>query len=242
VSNSLGMASSPLVVNDVLVSQVENDSESYTVGLDLATGRNRWRLDRPKAANWTSPVVIRSGGRSVVALQSSKGITAIDPAKGEEVWSFSDGASTIPSSCVSDGVIYIPSNGITALKPRADGNTPEQLWISGRLQPATASPIVVGSRVYTVNRAGVLTAGAVKDGERLWQLRLKGSFSATPVAAGKHLYFFSETGLMQVVDTTAPEGKVVGNLNLEDQILGTPAAANGALYVRSNTKLYKVAR
>ena len=242
VSNSLGMASSPLVVNGVLVAQVENDSESYTVGLDPATGRNRWRLDRPKAANWTSPVVVRVGGRALVALQSSKGITAIDPAKGEEVWAYSDGASTIPSACVSGGVLYLPSNGITALKPRADGNTPDQLWNSGRLQLATASPIVVGPRVYTLNRAGVLTAGAVKDGERLWQLRLKGPFSATPVASGKHLFFFSETGLMQVVDTTAPEGEVVGKLNLDDQILGTPAAANGALYVRSNSKLYKVAK
>jgi len=45
-----------------------------------------------------------------------------------------------------------------------------------------------------------------------------------------------------VVDTTAPEGEVVGKLNLDDQILGTPAAANGALYVRSNSKLYKVAK
>ena len=57
VSNSLGMSSSPVVTDDTLVVQVENDSESYTLGLNKTNGLNRWRLDRPKAANWTSPAV-----------------------------------------------------------------------------------------------------------------------------------------------------------------------------------------
>ena len=70
VSNSLGMSSSPVVSGGTLVVQVENDSESYTLGLAKGSGINRWRLDRPKAANWTSPVVLRNG---LVALQSSKG-------------------------------------------------------------------------------------------------------------------------------------------------------------------------
>jgi outer membrane protein assembly factor BamB len=140
--------------------------------------------------------------------------------------------------------LYIPSHGITALKLNSADitNTPEQLWQSNRLSPATASPLVLGSKVFTVNSAGVLTAGNIKSGDRLWQLRLKGPFSATPVAAGKYLYFFNEAGLMQVVDTTAKEGEIVGKLNLDDQILGSPAVGGGAIYVRTNTKIYKVAK
>jgi outer membrane protein assembly factor BamB len=241
VSNSLGMASSPVVSGNVVVVQVENDSESYTLGLNKNSGVNLWRLDRPKAANWTSPVLLRSG---LVALQSKKGVTAIRTADGSKVWSYDGGASTIPSSSVSAGVLYIPSHGITALKlNQADiTNTPEQLWQSSRLSPSTASPLVLGDKVFTVNRAGVLTAGNIKSGDRLWQLRLKGPFSATPVAAGKYLYFFNEAGLMQVVDTTAKEGEIVGKLNLDDQILGSPAVGGGAIYVRTNTKIYKVAK
>jgi outer membrane protein assembly factor BamB len=37
-SNSLGMASSPVVVNDTLVVQVESDAEAFAVGLDTQTG------------------------------------------------------------------------------------------------------------------------------------------------------------------------------------------------------------
>jgi len=244
VSNSLGMASSLVIVDKVLVVPVENDSESYTIGISRDTGRNLWKLDRPKAANWSSPVVLRGAykGRDLVALQSSKGVRAIDIKSGDMIWDFTNGASTTASTCVHDGVLYVPSNGITALRPRSDGNTPDEVWQSGQLQPATASPIVLGKNVFTVNRAGVLTAGSLETGKRKWQLRLKGPFSSTPVAAGKHVFIFNEAGLMQVVDTTTKEGEVVGKLNLDDQILATPAVANGAIYVRSNTKIYKVAR
>jgi outer membrane protein assembly factor BamB len=228
-------------VDGVLIAQVENDSESYTLGLDKKTGVNLWRLNRPKAANWTSPLALPGG---LVALQSRTGLNAIRVADGTKAWSYDDGASTIPSTVVSGGVLYIPSHGITALKLNAAdiANTPKQIWRSRRLSPSTASPLVLGAKVYTVNSAGVLTAGDTKSGERLWQTRLKGPFSATPVAAGAHLYFINEKGLMQVVDISGKEGEVVGTLNLDDQFLGSPAIGDGAIYMRSNQKIYKVAK
>ena len=159
VSNSLGKSSSPVVTGDTLVVQVENDSESYTLGLNKTNGLNRWRLDRPKAANWTSPVLLKSG---LVALQSKTGIDAVRTQDGSN-GSYEDGASTIPSSAVLNGVLH-SLHGITALKLNdADAaNTPKQLWQSGRLQPGTANPTVIGNKVFTTNRAGVLTSATSK--------------------------------------------------------------------------------
>src|SRR3954471_15880136 len=73
-SNSLGMASSPIVIGETVVVMIENDSESYSLGLDAKTGCNLWKLDRPKAANWSSPVPWRADAHAlpVVVLQSSK--------------------------------------------------------------------------------------------------------------------------------------------------------------------------
>ena len=138
----------------------------------------------------------------------------------------------------------MPSHGITALELNsADAsNTPTQLWQNTRLQLGTASPIVTGKNVFITNRAGVLTAGDTKTGERSWQLRLKGPFSATPISAGKYLYFVNEAGLLQVVDTEAEEGEIISKLNLNDQILGSPAVGKGAIYIRSNTKVYKISK
>ena len=205
-SNSLGLASSPVVVGKVLVAQIENDSESFAAGIDVDTGRNIWKIDRPKAANWTSPIVFNDGGRALVGLQSSKGLLAIDPAKGTEVWNFDGGASTIPSSAAGGEMVFVPSNGLTAFK--LTGEQPEQVWQQAQLRPGTASPIVVGNRVFVLNNAGVLNCASVETGDRLWRLRLKGPYGGSPVAAGNLLYFFDEKGIAQVVDVSGEgEGK-----------------------------------
>ena len=242
-SNSLGMSSSLTVADGVLVAMVENDSESFTVGIDAKSGVNRWKLDRPKMANWTSPSLIRSpGGATHVLLQSGKGVTAVEPATGKIAWQYSEGASTIPSGTVSDGILYVPSQGLTALQPSPDGSSPKQLWRSSQLRPATSSPVVLNQRVFTLNDAGVLSCGDAADGKRLWQLRLKGKFSATPVAAGVFLYCVNEQGLLQVVDTTQPEGAVTSEVDLGKTVLSTPSISNGSIYVRSDGKLWKLGK
>ncbi|HWN94726.1 MAG TPA: PQQ-binding-like beta-propeller repeat protein [Methylomirabilota bacterium] len=242
-SNSLGMSSSLAVTDGVLITMVENDSESFTAGLDVKTGVNRWKLDRPKMANWTSPVLLQSPGQPTLAiLQSGKGISAVEPKTGRTLWQYTNGASTIPSSTVSDGVLFVPSHGTTALEPLRDGQPPKQLWRSAQLKPGTASAVVLNRRVFTLNEAGVLTAGDAADGTRLWQLRLKGPFSATPVATGSHLYCVNEKGLLQVVDTESSQGNVVSELDLKQTILSTPSISRGAVYVRSDGKLWKLGK
>lgn len=233
-SNSLGMSSSPVVVGDTLVVQSENDSESLAVGIDIATGKNRWKKERPKAANWTSAVVYQN----VVALQSSKGLTGIDPHSGEVVWDYTDGASTIPSAAVTEHAIYVPSNGVTALAP--EKGAASQLWRAESLKPGTGSPVVAGDSLYVLNSAGVLTKASTANGEEAWKLRLKGPISGSPVSAGKYLYLASERGLFQVVDTTAAEGEVVHSVDLKDTVLCTPAISGGAVYLRSDKKLWKL--
>ncbi len=242
VSNSLGMSSSLVVADGTVVAQVENDSQSLALGIDVATGLNRWKLDRPKRANWTSPIVFTdpANGRASVLLQSSKGLLAVEPATGKELWNYEEGASTVPSSASSRGVVYVPSSGITALKPGVAGEAPTQLWRAGNLRPGTSSPTIVGDRLYTLNDAGVLTAGDVQDGKRLWQLRLKGPFSSSPVAAGRYVYATNEKGLLQVVDTSKPEGELISEMELGETILGTPAISGNALYIRSDGKLWKI--
>ena len=244
-SNSLGMSSSLAVTDNVLIAMLENDSESFTAGLDVRSGTNLWKLARPKMANWTSPVVLKSAGAgqpTVVALQSSKGIAAIEPASGRIVWEYTDGASTIPSATSSGGVLYVPSHGVTALQPGPDGQSPKQLWRSGQLRPSTSSPLVLEDRLFTLNDAGVLTCGSAADGNRLWQLRLKGPFSSTPVASGNLIFCVNEKGLLQVVDTSAPEGVLASELDLGKTVLSTPSIAGGALYVRSDEKLWKLGK
>lgn len=239
-SNSLGLASSPIIVSNTLIVQVENDSESFAAGIDLKNGSNIWKFPRTKKANWTSPIKV---GKNIVAIQGSEGVTAIEASTGKILWSYGEGASTIPSSVASEdgSTLFIPSNGITALKPRNDNNTPEILWQEPQLRPGTASPILVDDKIFVINRAGVLNAANKDTGERLWRLRLEGPFSGSPVACKGHIYIASERkGLLQSVDLSGKEGKIIGTIELGETILGTPAIANDSLFIRSDHHLWKI--
>lgn len=243
VSNSLGMASSPVVLGDTLIAQVENDSQSLATGVDVATGASRWTIERPKRANWTSAVTLTKAAgaeEDLVLLQSAEGISAIQPLTGKAAWTYPDGASTIPSSVISDGIVYIPSHGITALRPPRGSAHPEVIWRQGKLGPATPSPIAYDGRLYSVNGAGVLISADIKTGEEKWKLRLTGPFSGTPVAAGGLLYFFNEKGVGQVVKPGVESGELVSSNDLGEMFMCTPAISNGAIYIRSDSTLWKI--
>lgn len=248
VSNSLGMASSPIVVGETLVTVIENDSESYSVGIDVHTGRNLWKLERPKAANWASPLPWHPDKNSPPAalLQSSKGLVAVDVVSGSRLWEYAEGASTSSSSVVAAGVILAPSNGVTALAPQPGNAPPAQLWRSKQINPSTASPVVLGGNLFSINNAGVITCAGVANGDIRWKLRVTGPFSGSPVGAGSHLVAVNEKGLVQVVDVSKPEGEIAGQLQLplnegtKELVLCTPALSGPHVFVRTDSTLWRL--
>jgi outer membrane protein assembly factor BamB len=242
-SNSLGMASSPLVVGDTLVAQIENDSESFAAGFDLLTGVNKWKLDRPKSANWTSPTVLQKDGEAIVALQSSDGILGLLPSTGSSVFTVPGAASTIPSSAASGDELFIPSNGLTVVKLGATGEEPKKVWNQSNQRPGTASVLVTGEKLYLINNAGVLTCAKRASGEVLWEVRLKGPFSGSPVAGGDgKLYIFSEQGVGQVVDPSGETGVISSEIELGETVLSTASLDGETLYIRSDGHLWKFAK
>ncbi len=242
-SNSVGMASSLLVAGDVVVAQVENDCHSFAAGLDLITGENRWKIERPRKPNWSSPVILQGRTREedVLVLQSWLKTSGHEPATGRELWNYPENCTPIPSSVPHDGVLYLPSKGLTALQPVPGNNTPNVLWQSPRLGPGTASPLVYQDKLFTVSSAGVLSCADRTSGEIIWRLRLQGPISSSPVAAAGHIYLVNEKGLIQVVQI-GEEGKITGTADLGETILSTPAISGGALFIRSDRYLYRYSK
>lgn len=242
-ANDVGMASSPIVVGDTVIVQVECQGESFAAGLDKHTGETLWRVDRAAQANWASPTVLRgaTAAEDLALLQSGDRLTAHRPATGEQVWSYDVACSTIPSATTDDGLVFVPSAGLTALRPDSSAGTVEALWKSAPLAPATASPIVYEGRVYSLNRAGVLTCGDAVTGEDVWRLRLKGSFWASPVVVGDRIYCVNQDGQAHVVRLDSTQGELLGTSEFGEMVLGSPAVANDALFVRSAGHLWKIA-
>lgn len=243
-ANDVGMASSPVVVDDTVVVLIECQGDSFVAGIDAATGLTKWRRPRRQDSNWSSPVVDHDPqtGGSVVLLQNGNGVSAHDPSTGEIRWRYDDNCSSIASATVDEGIVYVPSSGkLVSLKP-TDGDVVQALWSDNRLAASNASPVVDRGRVYTVNGAGVLTCADAATAESIWKLRLKGPFWATPVIAGNYLYHVNQDGLAHVVELGETEGKLVAKNEFGEAVLASPAVADGALYVRSASKLWKIAQ
>jgi outer membrane protein assembly factor BamB len=224
---------------------VENDSESYTIGIDAKTGVNLWKMDRPKAANWSTPIVWRPKGASpAVLLQSKDGLTAVDANTGSPLWSYAEGASTMSSSVSTGDMVLAASHGITALRPQPNGAQPKQLWRIDQMNPATASPVAMNGHIYAINSAGVLVQAALADGGRGFKLRLKGPFSGSPIAAGDRMLAVNEKGLVQVIDPSAPEGAVSSEFQLplkeKELVLSTPSLSGDHVFVRADSALWRL--
>ncbi|MEQ8788452.1 MAG: PQQ-binding-like beta-propeller repeat protein [Pirellulaceae bacterium] len=237
--NDIGMASSPVVIDETVVVQIENQGDSFAAGLDAATGETRWRLERDKSANWVSPTVLpaTSARKPLLVLQDHSGVLGLEPRSGKQVWNYETTCGGVPSPTATEGYLFVSSNGLTALRLSSESASPELAWDEGRLQPGSASPVVYDDRVFTLN-GGVLSCGNIDDGEVLWKLRVGGKHWATPVVAGGHMYLANQDGDVRVVKL-GEEGEIVSDGKLGEGVQGSPAIAGDALFIRTNEHLWK---
>jgi len=241
--NDVGMASSPAVIRDTVIVQIENQGDSFAAGLDTATGETRWLKAREDGAIWSSPAVLPGATREqdVVLMQSRSKLTAQNAHTGEHLWEYETSCHTMSSALVAGGIVYLPSHGLHSLKPQPDGRGFERLWYEQRLSSGPSSPVAQGGRVYTLKSPGILVCGDAKTGEVLWQLRLKGPFWASARIAGGHAYCVNHAGEVQVVRLDDDKGELVATNQIDKAILASPAVADGAIYFRSDEHLWKVA-
>jgi hypothetical protein len=66
-------------------------------------------------------------------------------------------------------------------------------------------------------------------------------FTASPWAYNGKIFLLSEDGDTYVVQA-GPEFKLLGKNSLNDMSLATPAVVHGSLIVRTQSKLYRIAR
>jgi outer membrane protein assembly factor BamB len=240
--NDVGMSSSPVIVGETLLVQVEAQGDSFAAGIDTQTGETRWRLDRRPEAVWSSPVVMprEAAGRDIALLQAPYGLTAVDAHRGEVLWEETAACSAISSPLVDGGRVYFPAGGMTALDLSADGASAKVAWESPRLNPGAGSAVTHAGRIYVINDSGVLVCGDAATGDVLWQLRLEGRCWATPIVTGELLYAVNSDGKAFAVDLR-DKGKIIGESEFGEVIQGTPAIADHAIFVRSDRYLWKIA-
>lgn len=228
-----GFGSSPaLYVNVVLVS-ADHRGGGVIAGLDRKTGSVVWSEARPKIANYTSPAVLKAGGKTQMVMGGCNLITSLDPATGKKLWEISGSTEECVTSAVTDGERVFTSGGYPrnhTVAVNADG--------SGKIAWQNNSRVYVPSKIakaghlYAVLDAGMAVCWKSDTGEELWKERLGGDFFASPVMVGDRIYASNLAGKMYVFEATPTNFKLLAQNQLGDEAYASPAICGNRIYLR----------
>ncbi len=131
----------------MVVVQSESQADSFATGIDAKTGATLWQLERPHKANWASPAVLRGAdGQTVVLLQSSQGIVAVDPRSGSEVWKLDEKCSSVPTSVASGGKFFIPAGNLKGFELPKALEAPKQLFEAKQVSAGNSSCVILDDK------------------------------------------------------------------------------------------------
>jgi outer membrane protein assembly factor BamB len=246
---SWGHASSPTIYGDSLILLCDHTPASYLLALDKRTGKERWRVNRGKGrASYSTPLLVDAPSGPELIVNSSERVDAYDARTGAFLWHTGEANKfPIPSPVFHDGVIYASrgyrSGPYMALRPggRGDITGTHTVWHVATGAPYVSSLLYYDGMIYMANDVGVLTAVDAKTGERVWQERVDGVFSASPVAGAGHVYFVSENGDTIVLKSGRPP-QIAGRNSIGERAVASPAVSNGQIFIRTDERIFCIGK
>jgi len=259
-----GLGASPILTGGLIIMTMDASSEgedkligwqkpwdkSYVLALDAQTGKERWktmrgvtRISHGTPTLWTGP-----DGRVQVVSEAGDVVQGFDRDTGEKLWTSTvEGEGKVPSTLVADGKVFTAGGfrgreSIKAFRLGEKGNLQEKnlVWEQKKGNPKVPSMVHVKPYLFTVNDTGFATCLKADTGEVVWNERVSGGFSASPVHADGKLYLLDNNG-----DTTVIEAglqfKVLAKNPLTEPTQASMAVAGGRLFIRTEKNLYCVA-
>src|SRR5262249_32350418 len=104
-----GAASSPIVYQDLMIFNQDDDLNPMLYAFDKNTGKLRWKTPRPEMlAGYALPVLCTANGRTDVVVAGTGKMQGYDPATGKMLWTCNTLLRTIMvTPVVHDDIIYI---------------------------------------------------------------------------------------------------------------------------------------
>ncbi len=244
-----GEAVTPVLADDKLIVSWDQEKDSFIAALDTKTGKQIWKTEREnEATTWNTPLVVKTGTRTLVVVNGTHRVKAYDVQTGEEVWQCGgQTVNPIPSPVrFEDTVICLSgfrgSFG-TAIPLNSQGDvtdSPTLRWKINAGTPYVPSPALSQNRLYfTQANADILSCLDAATGKELApRKRLSiGTLYASPLVAGGHVYITGREGTTIVLKDDSTLETVATNV-LSDKIDASPIAVGKQLFLRSWTKLY----
>jgi outer membrane protein assembly factor BamB len=242
-----GHASSPALHADLLFLVCYHEPLSTLLAVDKRTGATRWRVDRGKdVRSYSTPVLVPGPAGDELLVNSTDRIDAYEARTGRHLWHVGETHRfAVPVPSFADGVVYASrgyrSGPYMAIRPggRGDVNASHLNWRVEAGAPYVSSLVPYEGLLYMASDAGVVNCLDAATGARVWQERVGGVFSASPVAGDGKVYFLSETGETFVVKA-GREARVLGKGLVRGRIVASPAVSSGRLFIRSDDQLVAV--
>jgi outer membrane protein assembly factor BamB len=244
-----GFCSSPILYKDMVIFNGDQDAKAYIVALDKATGKERWRADRPnRTRSYVPPIIIDHHGKKQLVLSGSKCVTSYDPDTGKLLWIIDGPTEQFVASMVYlDGLLFLtagfPEYHILAIRPDGEGNVTKThiAWRDTVGAGYVPSPIAHDKYFFNVTDQGVAVCLEAQTGERRWQHRLGRHHSASPISSGDLLYFPDDDGGTHVIKA-GPAFEVVARNKLDEECYASPAVSHGQIFIRTVGNLYCIGR
>ena len=269
-----GAAASPVIYRDrvIYIYIPENPDtdqgaitgeRAYLIALDLATGREVWRVDGIEGGHdaYGAPLLVPAadGGMSVV-ISVQDHAHGYDVENGEHLWSFeAPMAHPVPSHVADERSVYVGGGlfgpqvaaaiDLEALSARGGassdhGRPPVQLkarWSTNRQTPDISSPVVYEGLIYWVTEDGRMFCHDAETGEVVWRERLSGNFTPSLVAGDGKVYVQATDGRTLILEAGRDFKQLAENqLTLVRRSNASLAIAAGTIYVRGGDYLFAV--
>ena len=251
-----GPASSPFIYNNFLIFNVDGRDVQYVIALNKETGQTAWKTNRSvdfsdvqinQRKAYGTPFIIPRGNSNQMVSIGAKGVYSYDPENGKELWKAEHrGWSIAPRPVYGEGLVFTMIDRdrpeMWAIKPNGSGDITETHieWKETKRMPPRASPIIIKGLLFVVDRNGYISCIEAKTGKSIWQKRMKGRFSASPILANNLIYFFNEDTVCTIIKPTRELVIVAENKLSSDKLMATPAFDENSIYIRTENNLYRI--
>jgi outer membrane protein assembly factor BamB len=245
-----GAGGSPIVYGDLLIFSCDGSDVAFVIALDKHTGKTKWKTNRgfPADQAYTTPLIVRVGEQDQLISVGAFRVRAYEPLTGKEIWRvrYDQGFSNVPRPVAGHGLVFVTTGfqqpELLAIRMDGKGDVTKThvAWSLKRGAPLTPSPILIGDELYIVNDGGIASCIDAKTGTVIWQSRLGGTYSASPIHADGRLYFSAEQGVTTVIAPGREARKLATNA-LDGGHLASIAVADRAFFVRTDSALYRIA-
>tara|TARA_Y100000589_G_scaffold138779_1_gene132731 strand:+ start:105 stop:1355 length:1251 start_codon:yes stop_codon:yes gene_type:complete len=253
-----GPASSPFIYNNFLIFNVDGRDVQYVIALNKETGETAWKTNRSvdfsdvqvnQRKAYGTPFIIPRGNTNQMVSIGAKGVYSYDPENGKELWKAEHrGWSIAPRPVYGEGLVFTMIDRdrpeMWAINPNGSGDITEThiQWKETKRMPPRASPIIIKGLLFVVDRNGYISCIEAKSGKSIWQKRMKGRFSASPILANNLIYFFNEDTVCTIIKPTRELEIVAENKLSDDKLMATPAFDENSIYIRTEKKLTRIVK